>query len=59
MRVIGTFCRFSADVPMPELVSHMRLFRRSVEAGSESSGGVGSAGLFRRLDAFLSSHIGK
>ena len=37
---------------MPELISYMRRFRRSVESGSGDSGEVGASALFRRLDAF-------
>ena len=56
--LLRLFTIFVADVNMTELVSYLRQFRSSVATGSSGSADLDSAPILRRLDAFLSSHLG-
>ena len=44
---------------MSDVTDYLRRYRASVAAGTVGSPGIDSASILHRLDAFLSSHMGR
>ena len=50
---------FVADVNMSDVVSYLRRFRASIAAATAEGPETEAAPILRRLDAFLTSHLGR
>ena len=50
---------FVADVNMSDVVSYLRRFRASIATGTAKGSETEAAPILRRLDAFLTSQLGR